>query len=378
MLLEETNVFVPKKYNPQFLSNINPDYVYSYEELRAIYENNPLSLDPSDNTEYMLNASIEFDEVMELLKAYEDAPLNEWVTGTKHIAIREFKITKTDDDYVLIATRIIGRENVYARVFKVGLKEDNLQLEHMTYMESYYQKGQDVNFKYFRFYQNQDTLFILNNTQEHILDFVDFTTNEIVYVINNTNEFDLGNDYITYYNPETNIYISRGYDDSDLTYERISLYNTYGMYFSYSDHDQSDDLFTVTYNMMETTGWTYAYYEQNNNTENGIYKGLDKLLENELLSISIQEENDVDIYLTRVYNTLDITSDEFDLSNENLLFYQGDITLPYIQTLRDIDKNDLLQQSIFETIDFFGDTVRYDLYYLINEDLKEIMDHIKD
>ncbi len=320
------------------LSSINPDYVKQYDYLYNLYHDNEIVYDNSDHDEYFLNASMHFDLFIDILGMYEYVPLFKWVDSVDNDSIDRFKIMVHDNGYFTIATMKEHEEYEEYNVFYLGLNDDLFEMDHIRYDGDINITGSDTSFIYYQYLQEQQTKYINSNDYGISVDYVSFEDNTRIYFAKDhetflTEEIDETVYSISYYDVESMIDYSLSFTMDEILSETYTLRNQYGSVFGYSDYNTQDDTVRVYFNLMETTGWDYASFHPTNEEERGVYKDDQKIF------------TDYNVYLSKQYKYInvgvsietdinEITNELLDLSLYDLEFYNGQIDMNYIETMR--------------------------------------------
>lgn len=362
---ENTELFNSVLSKLSYPSELEPEFIYDYDTLYQLYLDSRIDYDSYALYEELEEANIFFNEAMELLDNYEDAPLDTWVVANMNLNITKFLITKTDDDYIILNTLIIENGDVYASKFKIKLIDDKLDITHIVYYDDPVTELENTEFRYFNFVEDNYSERIGAYNGDYYID--RFSNTGDFYQIHISNRGLEQGTYIGYYNLDERIFRGYSFDEGNLTNENYSIYlDNYSYVFvgySYLNNEVR-----VNYNLMETTGWDYAYYdifEENN----GIYKDNTKIEFNGNLDMYIGDDV-VDIDYSERYDIAEFNDDLLRLHQYGLDLVDARITTDFVNNLKYDDISELNEVSGYENIDIFSETLHTDLYNILEDQLQ--------
>ncbi len=346
LMLEErfkeiANVNHQEAHNIIQLRRLDSNYVRSYEQLHEIYETFENDYENTDHLEYLLITYDYYQTVIRILSMYEDLPLYKWVDTVDDDYYSRFKILVHDNYHFTLVTY-----NVYGKysVFYIGLTDGLFDIEHIMYTGDILEEKEHTTYNYFAYREDSFTKFIHIN--EHIEDeysymYYDFASN----TYESFNRFSAEDDGIYYstYNTENNVSINVWFKNNNIFQSGYTFYNDHGILFNYIKTASNTSL---TFNLLETTGWDYASYNPYDETENGIYKDDIKLFSDQKVTVEkIGDYVNANLY----YETTDpITDDLLSLRLYDLEFNQSLFTLEKLDSIIYTDVSTLQEDIVVD------------------------------
>ncbi len=355
----------------------NPDYYISKDALYALYTDNSWKIEYGIHFEYLVNVRISLNGVVGIMDQITSAPLNEWVDTGLDEGIESFKIAYDPEGYIVLALRTNQSGSTRAEVFRIGYNEELLDIDHIIYEDDWTDVDADSEYYRFIFKENQSSTSIIFQDNTVSFRYIDFITEEQYFLLrtidsNTPSDTVYGDCMFTHYDPQRMLYSSIEYSDTEILSEYYVQYDEYGKLFSYSDNDTTNDELYLTFNLLYATGWNYASYNPNNETERGIYVDGFKILKDESIDV-YKLGRTVSVELRSTITTSDLTDSMLNLSNLNLYFNEGNTTLDYMNTLYIRDFNTIFDIVQYEDVDFSSNTMKNELFLLIDDSMYEIL-----
>ena len=351
----------------------DPDDMIPREQYLEIYNQQRDNSNHVNLTEYLLQYKKLLDDINILLESYDidEVEVNLEINFNGDQSLEAYVYLSKDNGIVVKfdSETIFTHKPVFYGI-KIGYENEVFFVKKFSHY-----KETDV-YDYFEFLENVSLVQIKyrdeNNYRYQYRNQVD---NELFEVYHATNNNNAPADYtLMWFNPKTNIrtIYGGGYDPI----RHFELFNEKTSIFSYTE--RLNDKISLRFQLLEASGWDYAYLDSNAHRNEGVYNNGVMLFEN----VSYRQFNvdlNTELKFANVGIILDMNKDE--LTNEILSleayqmnFNHPEITADYItQTM-----NNLYEESkhlaVFRGINFYSGNIRETLYNEMDDDLKDIND----
>ncbi len=233
------------------------------------------------------------------------------------------------------------------------------------------EKDQDK-FFYFEFLEDTSLIEIdYRDDNNYRYQYKNQVNNELFDIYFMANDYGLDDYVLMWFNPETNIRTI--YSDGYEPIRHFEVFNEKTNIFSYTDY--LDGMINIRFQLLEATGWDYAYLDSNAHRNQGVYK-------NNVMLFEEDEYRQFNVDLNEAYGfanvgvMIDLSKDDLNdeilnLSAYDMDFNHPEITMAYISQTIDNSYEESKHLAVYRGIDFYGEHVREDLYQQLDSDLTD-------
>jgi len=377
MNMEFENVIEPLKFSILNSANDLDDLKkYPKEHFMDVYSNQPGYQNDIDRTEFLYlykdlldfiieelekNSIEELDVFIELnLLQFEDISVSCSFSSQEEII---FKL-----DYITGEFRIMT-------AFKTGYENDTFYVKELDY---YHYEG-DINYIYSEFYEDDYYMSInVNSEDDFSYLFTSVRTDEhfvlakVDGVIEGQEEA-YGGYSILWYDTVSQIRYNVGFSREDVVLsEYYEVFNDHGIVFSYIDYDTLNPEVRFAWNMLEASGWDYAYVDDlessNPQPGDGIYKDDVLLFDGDKFNVGLND-NYANLRIEKEFNINEYTEEQLNLTEYGLTFSIENLNFDYIENLKYQASVASKDYEYFKGIDFFGNDIVSDFIDMIDNDI---------
>jgi uncharacterized repeat protein (TIGR02543 family) len=283
-----------------------------------------------------------------------------------------YRFSILENEYILINSEPPEGMNLENTNLKIGFDANgNLDLKEYLFVPDY-----PDSFHYFEFVETDHFLHImyLDNGQYHYT--YRSEKNNESFSLNFEPRGTLGSEkayMIQWYSDETHVRSSIQFENETPVSELYEVFNDKGVVFRYRAPSLStENAVTLTWNMLETTGWDYAYVEDIESHSradlDGIYKNGFKLFPYAHLGV-YKNPPFAHLSVTQDFTESEVTDGLVMLSDYGLVFYGNQISLAYISDMRTRSLAEVQTKSVYDGVDLLGSDIRTRLLEKIDPDL---------
>ncbi|AUD62950.1 hypothetical protein BK010_04875 [Tenericutes bacterium MO-XQ] len=345
----------------------DPDDMLPRETYLDVYNN---QIDNSNHvylTEYLRIYKELLDELYTELEAYDidDLEANISISYTFGQTMDAYVYLSADKGVVVKfeTTSVFSEEPINIGI-KLGYENDIFfvkEFKHYTIQDSYH---------YFEFLENVSLIEIDYRDEYNFrYSYKNQVNNEDFDLYLSSNAYGPDDYVLRWFNPETNIRTI--YADGYEAIRHFEQFNEKTSIFSYTDY--LDGNIALRFQLLEATGWDYAYLDSNAHPNQGVYF-------NNVMLFEEDEYRQFNVDLNPEYGranvgvTIDISKDELtnDILNLNkygMDFNHPEITVQSIATTIETLYEESKSLAVYRGIDFYSGNVKDELYEQMDEDI---------
>ncbi|MCD4827108.1 MAG: hypothetical protein K8Q99_04950 [Acholeplasmataceae bacterium] len=311
-------------------------------------------------------------EINEILVEYEIDELNVdiQIDFNNEVSLEANVFLSLDKGVVIKFTgKSVFLERPVLYSIKMGYEEDIFFVKELKQYND--EKDQDK-FFYFEFLEDTSLIEIdYRDDDNYRYQYKNQVNNELFDIYFMANDYGLDDYVLMWFNPETNIRTI--YSDGYEPIRHFEVFNEKTNIFSYTDY--LDGMINIRFQLLEATGWDYAYLDSNAHRNQGVYKNNVMLFEEDdyrQFNVDLNEE----YRFANVGVMIDLSKD--DLNDEilnlhayDMEFNHPEITMAYISQTIDNSYEESKHLAVYRGIDFYGENVRDDLYQQLDSDLTD-------
>ena len=364
-----SNTMLSRFYND---TPYDPDDMIQKSKYLEVYNNQKDNSNHVYLTDYLLQYKNLLDDINVLLESFEidEMEANIQINFQNNQALDAYVYLSIDSGVVVKVTTesIFTHKQVFYGI-KMGYENN------VFFVKEFKHYKESNTYNYFEFLENISLIHIDYRDEENFrYQYRNQVDNELFDVYYSSNS-DGQNEYtLRWFNPKTNIRTI--FHDGYSPVRHFDVYNEKTTIFSYSDYP--DESISLRFQLLEASGWDYAYLDSNAHPNEGVYK-------NGVMLFQPDQYRQFNVDLNYTYKfanvgvTIDLNKDELtneilNLNAYGMDFNHPEITMDYItQTI-----NNLYEESkhlaVYRGIDFYSGNVREAFYNEMDDDLKEIED----
>ena len=227
-------------------------------------------------------------------------------------------------------------------------------------------------YNYFEFLENISLIDIDYRDEENYkYHYINQEDNEL-FKIYRASDINGQDDYVlTWFNPETNIRAI--YSDGHELVRHFEVFNEKTSIFDYSDY--SDGSISLRFQLLEASGWDFAYLDSNAHRNQGVYKdGVMLFQEDQYRQFNVDLNHEykfANVGVTIDLQQEELTNDILSLKVYQMNFNHPEITTDYIATTLDTLYEESKHLAVYRGIDFYSGNIKETLYHEMDDDLKE-------
>jgi hypothetical protein len=378
--VEEKQVNVEKgsqtNDQPVYLSHLDDSKQYRKEDFLSVYEKQKGFRIDINRTEALLLYRDLLDKVFNELNKTDVKQLDTFIeVDFNTFGEVDIYCGFTDEEEIIV--KLIYKNEAYTTftALKSGYQDKQFYIKEMNY----YAFESDINYLYSEFHENDHYVSLNYNDNENFIFEYHSVTENIEFTLNKGSgvieaEEPVSGYSLGWYDQASNGRYHIGLsDESKVIFEFYEIFNDHGMIFSYEDLDTRNDEISVTWNMLEATGWDYAYISDNVsnnpiNSEDGIYKNDVKLFVEDRFYAGLNE-NYATLRIKKDFTIDELTTEKLNLSEFGLSFSLTELDLASIAALRNRAIEGAKDTSFFHNINLFDDQIVDEFLSVIDQDL---------
>jgi hypothetical protein len=250
---------------------------------------------------------------------------------------------------------------------KMGFEDD------IFFVKELKQYPDDMNkFFYFEFLEDTSLIEIdYRDDDNYRYQYRNQVDNELFDIYFMANDYGLDDYVLMWFNPDTNIRTI--YSDGGEPIRHFEVFNEKTTIFSYTDY--LDGMINVRFQLLEATGWDYAYLDSNAHRKQGVYKDNVMLFEeDEYRQFNVDLNYEYEFANVGVMIDLkaeDLNDEILNLHAYDMDFNHPEITMAYISQTIDNSYQESKHLAFYHGIDFYGDNIREALYLQLDSDLTD-------
>jgi hypothetical protein len=268
-----------------------------------------------------------------------------------------------------LASAIFSEEPFYYGI-KMGYEDNVFFVKELANYKS------SDTYTYFELLENISLIKIKYRDEENFrYEYVNQVDNEMFEVYRSSNDYAPDESLLRWFNPDTNIrtvYSEGGYEPI----RHFELFNDKTSVFDYTDY--LDGQITIRFQLLEATGWDYAYLDSNAHKNQGVYKDGKMLFEeDEYRQFNVDLNYEYGFANVGVMIDLakkDLNNDILSIKAYDMDFNHPEITLDFINQTIDHLYEESKYLAVYRGIDFYSGNIKDELYQEIDDDLKEMND----
>ncbi len=348
----------------------NPDDMIHKDTYLEVYNKQKDNSNHVGLTEYLIEYKNLLDDIHILLESFDinevEADLEIDFQGMQALDANVYLSKDSGVVVKFLVGSLFSSEPVFYGI-KVGYEKDVFFVKEFTHF-----KERNI-YNYFEFLENISLINMrYRDEQNYEYEYRNQIDNEL-FLVYYASDLNLPDDYtLRWYNPKTNIRTT--YHDGNDAIRHFEVFNQKTAIFDYTDYLNGN--ISLRFQLLEASGWDYAYLDSNAHPNEGVYKDGVMLFQPHQYK---QFNVDLSEKFANVGVTIDLKKEE--LTNEilNLNVYQMDfnnptITIEYIQQTLDNLYEESKHLAVYRGIDFYSGNIKETLYNEIDDDLKEIED----
>ncbi|MBU1093702.1 MAG: hypothetical protein KKH01_04490 [Firmicutes bacterium] len=323
-------------------------------------------------TEHLLQYKLLLDEINTLLVSYDidELEANIDINFQNNLSI-EANVFLSQDRGVVIkfaSVSLFSEEPVFYGI-KMGY-ENNI-----FFVKQFINYTERDTYSYFEFMENVSLIQISYRDEDNFrYQYVNQVDNELFEVYYASNDYGPSEYTLMWFNPDTNI--RSIYHDGYDSIRHFEVFNEKTSIFDYTDY--LDGNISLRFQLLEASGWDYAYLDSNAHPDEGVYKNGVMLFEPDEY-----RQFNVDLNYTYQFANVGVTIDlkQEELTNEILSletyqmnFNHPEITIDYISETFYNLYEESKHLAVYRGIDFYSGNIQTTLYDEIDDDLKELND----
>ncbi|HKL61094.1 MAG TPA: hypothetical protein VJY66_01795 [Acholeplasma sp.] len=278
-----------------------------------------------------------------------------------------FNVYVSKDSGVVIRYQLTSNitEEIMAYGVKLGYEADVFYVKQLIHYEA-----RDT-YEYFEFLEGTSLIeFDYRDEENFKYKYTNQTTNESFdwYISNDT--FGYASSRLMWFNPKTNIRTI--YADGYEPIKHFSVINEKGIVFSYTD--SLDGMLTLWFQLLEASGWDYAYLDSNAHRNEGVYKDDEMLFKNHgyrQFNVDLSETYDfANVSVMLDLESSELTNDILSLKTYNMKFNHDELTKDFITSTIENSFEESKHLAVYRGVDFNGGNIKKQLINQIDKDLK--------
>lgn len=352
-----------------------PENQYDQEYFADVYDDQKDNSNSIEIYEDLYPYKLVLDDIKDILESETEIAMDTYIEieapGNQLV---RYRFSILEDEYILIFSEVVWEGgHVEETNLKMGFNGNgDFDLKEYIFNSNY-----PDSFHYFEFVETDQALHLmyLEDGSYHY-DYRSETNNEY-YAFNFDPAdltFDLEDDYsIQWYSDETHVRSSIHFSNDIPVSEFYEVFNEKGVVFYYRNPSlNTKNAISLTWNMLETTGWDFAYVENieshSRGELDGIYKNGLELFPDSHLGVY---KNDLFAHLTINQDFLEseVTDGLLTLADYGLVFYGNRINLAYISNMRTRAQTEVQTLKVYDGVDMLGADIRASLVGKIDPDL---------
>ncbi|ERJ12855.1 hypothetical protein [Haloplasma contractile] len=377
---DSTSYDQEQKAYPKFLSNNTNTLLdsnkYYKEDFLDVYNQQGGYQVHIERTEFLRLYRDLLDEVVKELQEEGVIQLDTFI----EISFDEYGDVKiycgfSNDDEIMVKLDYTFEGNTFFTAFKSGYIEEHFYVKEMNYN----QVEDNINFSYSEFYENDYFKSLsynnpnkFNFSYHSVTSGEEFTFSKGPGIIEGEEEPYAGY-YLKWYDKTLNRRLSVGFNNqSEILSEYYEIFNDKGIIFTYIDYDTINPNIRVSWNMLEASGWDFAYIEDielsNKQEHDGIYKDGINLFEGDQFNSGLNSHH-ANLRIEKEFIKNDLTTEELNLTAYGLTFSISELSLEYIDSLRTNAMDAAMHFEHYQGINLFSNNIVDEFLAIIDEEL---------
>jgi len=363
------------KHNTYMLTVDSEDpNMHPKEDFLEVYHQQQGMEFDTDRTSFILVYKELLDEVVKELKASDVVKLDVFI----EIEFESYGDMKlycgfSDEDEIIVKMDYRLEDMRIFTAFKTGYDGDQFYVKEMNY----YEMGTDINYGYSE-YQEENYYFQLNfdHAEEYIYHYISEVDHEEILVMRTqSTEAEVSmagyqmswKDYLN--QREFSFTIN---NEKEVIGEHIVFYNEYAPVFYYEDWSRLNDDIILRWNLIEADGWDFAYVsDEYPSANNALYKDGISLFPNDAVGGYINPHH-VNLLLTKHMTIDQLNNEVLNLSSFGLTFLMTELSIEYLNTVREDAIETLLSFDKFSNLNVFNQNFTDSFIELMDKDLSFI------
>jgi hypothetical protein len=359
-----------------YLLSIDPEdpHMHPKEDFLDVYYQQPgMQFDINRSSFLMIYKNL-LDEVVKELKDQDIIKLDVFI----EIEFESYGDMKlycgfSDEDEIVVKMDYQLDNMRMFSAFKTGYEGDQFYVKEMNY----YGVGEDISYGYTE-YQEENYYFQLSfyNASEYIYHYISEVDHQDVLVNRlSATEAEVSmsgyqiswKDYLN--QNEFNYTIN---DEMEVIAETIVFFNDYATVFHYEDWSTLDSDIILRWNLIEASGWDYAYVpDEYSSPDRALYKDGVDLFPNDSIGAYITP-NFVSLQLIKRMTNEEINDNLLDLSQYGLTFSMQELSMEYLNSVRAEAIETVLEFDLYSNLNIFDEDFTDSFIDLIDSDLSYI------
>ncbi len=378
LIIEENSIELNQQSNNRLLeSEIDGVVTLRKEDMLNVYNSSSFNMVYDDYLENLSNTKLFMQEVMAVIDSMDKIKLGEKFYPEKDNFDFSYKFLMSSQD----STVIEKNRGLQFSYIKIGLNKELLEYDEINYAYDLNQEtlniADSLNYANFRFIEGKEALYINSAHDLSSLRYTSIETGQhftISYgggVVEGPQYKDIGY-AVNAYDALTNSRVFLQVVEGKIISSVYDVFNEHGLLYSLEDLDIFDDEYSLTTNIVSSTGWDYAMVSNVSNLEIDAVKGL-------------YLDDDTKLYQGHLYYTFtpkqaylgfkqdltgQIDGNTFSLADYGFLLEDTKFSLSYFNQIKITNFNEIKNQFKIDRLNFFASDLRGELYRYLDVDIR--------